>query len=281
MIVKLWGTRGSLASPGPETERYGGNTSCVEVRGEDGTFLVLDAGTGIRRVDPHVDGGPRRVDVLLSHLHLDHLQGLGFFQPLFRSDVEVHVWGPATATRGLLRSLTRYLSPPLFPVHLKSLPCALELHEVPDGEIRIGGFRITAEFVCHPGPTVGYRIEENGATFTYLPDHEPALGVRDFPREPEWTSGYSLAAGVDLLVHDAQYDEEEYDAKVGWGHSTLEQAIAFAELCDVGRLVLFHHDPLHDDDTLERLVEDAIAAAGPSFPVVAGAEENEFRPGSG
>src|SRR5882724_473073 len=136
MHVMLWGTRGSVAAPGPETARYGGNTSCVEVRGSDGTVLVLDAGTGIRRLGPSLVS-LKRLDLLLTHLHMDHIQGLGFFSPLYDSGVEVHIWGPASTTADLRTRLMRYLSPPLFPVHLRDLPCQLSLHEVPCGEVEV------------------------------------------------------------------------------------------------------------------------------------------------
>jgi phosphoribosyl 1,2-cyclic phosphodiesterase len=280
MNVTLWGTRGSLATPGAETARYGGNTSCVEVRGPRGTVLVLDAGTGIRRLGAALSGPSaaplRRVDLLLTHLHMDHLQGLGFFGPLYNPALEVHIWGPASTTQSLWERLTRYLSPPLFPVHLRDLPCRLFLHEVPCGEITIGEFHITSALVCHPGPTVGYRIATSDALLAYLPDHEPALGAAAFPGQPDWTSGYGLAKGADLLIHDAQYSSHEYSAHVGWGHSSLQHALSFAALAGVGQLVLFHHDPTHSDADLERLVDEVIAAARPTFPVAPGREGATF-----
>src|SRR5512136_549441 len=155
MIVTLWGTRGSLAAPGAETARYGGNTSCVEVRGRGGTVLVLDAGTGIRRLGKALPTNLSRLDLLLTHLHMDHIQGLGFFAPLHNPDLEVHIWGPASTTATLRTRLMRYLSPPLFPVHLRDLPCRLTLHEVPCGDFTIGEFQVASALVCHPGPTVG------------------------------------------------------------------------------------------------------------------------------
>src|SRR5919202_5218442 len=150
MQVTLWGTRGSLPAPGPETARYGGNTSCVQVVGSDGTVLVLDAGSGIRRLGMALPRSLKRVDLLLTHLHMDHIQGLGFFRPIRTYGVEVHIWGPASTTQSLRRRLNRYLSPPLFPVHLRELECDLTLHEVPSGEIRIGEFKIFSELICHP-----------------------------------------------------------------------------------------------------------------------------------
>lgn len=206
MQVTLWGTRGSLATPGPEMARYGGNTSCVGILGREGTMLVLDAGTGIRRLAASIPDAVRRVDILLTHLHMDHIQGLGFFAPLYRPDFEIHIWGPASATLRLQARLMRYLSPPLFPVNLSELACRLTFHEVPCKEIDIGEFRMCSALVCHPGPTVGYRISAPGqGVLTYLPDHEPALAAVRFPSLPrEWTSGATLAAGADLLIHDSQ-----------------------------------------------------------------------------
>ena len=272
MRVRLWGTRGSLAAPGPDTVRYGGNTSCVQVTGPEGTELVLDAGTGIRRVSAVMGETPRRVDILLTHLHMDHIQGLGFFAPLRRPGWEVHIWGPGSTTLGLRARLSRYLSPPTFPVLLRELPSNLHLHEVPCGDFEIGEFQVSAELVCHPNPTVGYRLRTNGGLVTYLPDHEPALGTRRFPLAPEWTSGYALAEGADLLIHDAQYTTQEYAGRVGFGHSSIGQALKFAELAGVARLMPFHHDPSHDDDELDRLFTEAVAEAAPGFDVVPGKE---------
>src|SRR5581483_2364350 len=189
MNVTLWGTRGSIATPGPETVRYGGNTSCVEVRSDTGTRLVLDAGTGMSRLNACSEPGDGRIDLLLTHLHMDHIQGLGFFMPLFEADREVHIWGPASASLSLRERLARYLSPPLFPVRLRELPCRLTLHDVPLGCFDIGDLTVCAELICHPGPTVGYRISEGDRTLAYMPDHEPALASRTF-REHDWMSGY-------------------------------------------------------------------------------------------
>ena len=275
MRVTLWGTRGSLASPGPETARYGGNTSCVAVEGDDGTVLILDAGTGIRRLGQALPTSLRRLDILLTHLHMDHIQGLGFFRPLHTPGLEVHIWGPASTTLDLRARLGRYLSPPLFPVHLRDLECSLWLHEVPCGDVDIGEFRVTAKLVCHPDPTVGYRIAAptpSSGIVTYLPDHEPALGVRRFPISREWTSGYALAAQADLLIHDAQYTPDEYDERVGFGHSSFTHTFEFAAIAEARQLVLFHHDPAHGDDDLDRLIADSIAGFQPRYAVTPGRE---------
>ena len=275
MRVTLWGTRGSLAAPGPETVRYGGNTACVEVRGKRNALLVLDAGTGIQRLGAMVRGGRGRIDLLLTHLHMDHIQGLGFFEPLYERGREIHIWGPPSPTLDLRTRLARYLSPPLFPVRLRDLPCRLTLHNVPPERFEVGGLEVEAALVCHPGSTVGYRISEGTRSLAYLPDHEPALGLREFPGEPEWTSGFDLAAGADLLIHDAQYTTEEYQKRVGWGHSSMRDAIAFATVAGARRFVPFHHDPTHDDAMLEGI--DSVVRTGDlPFGFVAGTEGATF-----
>jgi len=193
MRVTLFGTRGSIPAPGPETVRYGGNTVSVQVCGKDGTVLVLDAGTGIRRLGMQVSPITHRIDILLTHLHMDHIQGLGFFGPLFDPRFKVHIWGPASSTLKLEARLARYLSPPLFPVHLRDMPKVV-CHEVPCPSFEIGPFRIQNSLVCHPGPTVGYRIESEDGVVAYLCDHEPALGLLNgrWPSR-DWISGYEVA----------------------------------------------------------------------------------------
>jgi phosphoribosyl 1,2-cyclic phosphodiesterase len=268
MRVTFWGTRGSLATPDPEMVRFGGNTSCVEVRASSGTVLILDAGTGIRRLGRSLEPVPRRMDILLTHLHMDHIQGLGFFGPLFQPGIEVHIWGPGSVEQSLEQRLARYLSPPLFPVHLRAVPSQLHLHELSEEKMDIGSFQVTLEYVCHPNPTVGYRISDGDSIVTYLPDHEPALGMSVIPSMPEWTSGYPLAAGADLLIHDAQYNDEEYPEHVGWGHSSMTQACDFAELCGVRMLAPFHHDPSHSDRDIDRMVDHALASTGTRVKVM-------------
>jgi phosphoribosyl 1,2-cyclic phosphodiesterase len=268
MKVTLWGTRGSVARSGPDTVRYGGDTSSVEVVGDDGTWLILDAGSGLLRVNPRLPGNLKRIDLLLTHLHMDHIQGLGFFHPLFDPDIEVHLWGPGSITQNLGERLTRYLSPPLFPVRLRDLR-ALALHGVGPESFEIGPFTVTADLVCHPGPTLGYRIAEAGRTLVYLPDHEPALGYDSFPGPKRWTSGFDLVRDADVVIHDAQYTDAEYEERVGWGHSTPDHARALATLAGVGILVPFHHDPEHTDEELDDLLGDGSGRDG-SVEIVPG-----------
>ena len=273
MHVRLWGTRGSVASPGPETVRYGGNTSCLEVR-TDEALLVLDAGTGIRPLGVSLRDHVGRIDLLLTHLHLDHLQGIGFFEPVFRADAEVHIWGPPSTTQGLRERLSRYLSPPLFPVRLRDLNSTVELHDVPHRPFTIGDVTVRGEPVIHPGPTLGYRISDGAGSLAYLPDHEPALGAPRFPMGPTWTSGHHLADGVDVLIHDAQYTAEEYPSRIGWGHSSIEHMWAFADQASARRLVTFHHDPGHSDAELDAIVAELAGRGGPE--VVGGTEGLEL-----
>ncbi|HMC36446.1 MAG TPA: MBL fold metallo-hydrolase [Actinomycetota bacterium] len=255
MRVRIWGCRGSLAAPGPETVRYGGNTSCVELRPSDGRLLVIDAGTGARNLGVSLGKNrPDRIDILLTHLHLDHIEGLGFFGPVWDPGCEVHIWGPPSPLRSLREDIAKYFSPPLFPVHLDDLPSHLVIHDVPEEEWEIGAVRVRAQPVNHPGPTVGYRIEDEGKVLTYISDHEPALGIDLRTVEPDWISGYALAYGSDVLLHDAQYTEDEYPGRVGWGHSSIAHMVTFALITKTRRLIMFHHDPLHSDAQLEAML---------------------------
>ena len=259
MKARIWGCRGSLATPGHETLRYGGNTSCVEVRLEDGTLLVLDAGTGIRALGLElVREGVNKIDLLLTHLHLDHIEGLGFFAPVWDPQTELHVWGPPSSVRSLDARIWRYFSAPLFPVDLAEIPARLVFHDVPTEPWELGGARLYAEPISHPGPTLGFRLEENGHALAYIPDHEPALGVSFESLSADWVSGYAVAAGADVLLHDGQYFDEEYSDHMGWGHSSVSDAVAFGHVTEVGSLVLFHHDPLHSDVALDDLGTRAV-----------------------
>lgn len=275
MKLTLLGTRGSFPHIGPKMVRYGGNTSCVEVNGSDGTVLLLDAGTGIRLAASATDPGLRRLDILLTHFHMDHLQGLGFFAPLFNPKMEVHIWGPPSTTMTLRERLARYLSPPLFPVCLRDFSCRLVLHDAPRGKVEIGGLTVHSNLVCHPGPTMGYRVEDGAAVAAYLPDHELPLGT-PLSTEPCWISGHALAHGADVLMHDSQYNQEEYDARTGWGHSTVRHAVEFAQVAEVKRMVTFHHDPNHDDATLDQMRDEACRGVNGALEIVAGVEGATF-----
>jgi phosphoribosyl 1,2-cyclic phosphodiesterase len=256
--VKIWGARGSVPSPGPETVRYGGNTSCVQVTLDDGTIIVLDAGTGIRNLGIALAANAPRLHILLTHLHLDHIQGLMFFAPAFRTDTEIAIWGPAAADSSLENRIARYISAPLSPVEVRELPCNVSFRDAPETEWEIGSARIRVASVTHRGPTLGYRITAGDTSVCYIPDHEPALGAPLMDSDADWISGFDLAKDASLLIHDCQYSSDEYPDHTGWGHSGMSDALAFANRVEAERLLLFHHDPLHSDDRLDVFFGSAI-----------------------
>jgi ribonuclease BN (tRNA processing enzyme) len=219
----------------------------------DDSLLVLDGGTGIRQLGSSVPPSHKRIDILLTHLHLDHIQGLGFFSPLFDASKEIHICGPRSASRSLFSRLSRYLSPPLFPVLLRDLPCKPHLHEIGNSRFQAGSFEVQSGYIIHPGPTVGYRVMEKDTVFAYIPDHEPALGGNKVASDAKWISGFAIAEGADVLLHDSQFTREEYMQRRGWGHCSIDDAVMFASVAAVKQLLLGHHDPDHSDAFLERM----------------------------
>ena len=272
MRAKLWGTRGSIAVSGADTVRYGGDTSAVEVNCAGGRLLILDGGSGIRAMEVAPD--TKRIDIFLSHLHMDHVQGLPFFPPLLDPDIEVHVWGPVSTTRSLRQRIARYLSPPLFPVRVRDLS-NVTFHDVLPGAFEVGSIHIKAELVSHPGATLGYRLTEGSSTLAYIPDHEPMMGQMNLPASSEWVSGFPLAEGADVLIHDAQYDDDEYGSRIGWGHSSMSHLTEFTKVTQPGRLVTFHHDPGHTDaflDAFHDRLNGRLNGSASLIPGVAGLE---------
>jgi phosphoribosyl 1,2-cyclic phosphodiesterase len=261
VIVRVWGARGSLSAPGPATVGYGGNTSCVEVELADGSTLILDAGSGIRELGQRlVERDPGVLYICLTHLHLDHVEGLGFFAPLWRSGWELRFWGPPSPTATLRQRISRYLSPPLFPIGLSEAPAEAVFDDAPREPWRVGSAVIEAQMVEHRGPTLGFRIEDEGRVLAYVPDHEPYLTAA-LDDQPEWISGWAIAANADLLFHDSQYTDEEYQSgRLGWGHSSVTHAAAFANAAGVRQLAMFHHDPMRSDRELEVLYDQVAEA---------------------
>jgi phosphoribosyl 1,2-cyclic phosphodiesterase len=257
--LRIWGCRGSLPAPGPHTVVYGGNTSCVEVQTDGGSALVLDAGTGIRALGLDlVRRGVLRIDLFLTHLHLDHLEGLRFFAPLWDERVTIDIWGPRSPLIGLRERILRGFSPPLFPIDFRDVPAQVGFHDLPGDPWHGTGVTLFSDLVLHPGPTVGFRLEAEGKSVAYLPDHEPALAGID-GRSLDWISAADLAHRADVVLHDAQYLDEEYGARIGWGHSSVDDAVAYCRAVDADRLVLFHHDPDRADSALETLRDRAVA----------------------
>lgn len=250
MRIRLWGTRGSIPSPGPATVRYGGNTSCVEVLLNDGTLIILDAGSGIRPLGQRL--GACNAVLLLSHYHWDHIQGMPFFSSAFAPQSSIRVLGPEYQDKGPETWLTQQMSLPFFPAPASDLVGIRSFESIqPGAPFTIGSARIRAGRLSHPGVTFGYRIEEEGSVFVYASDDEPDVASSELR-----TGIVDLVSGADVLLHDCQYFEAEYQTRHGWGHSTPRQATRIASEAGVRQLLLFHHDPTHDDEQVEALAEE-------------------------
>src|SRR5271166_1453228 len=282
MRVRFFGTRGSIATPGPHTLRYGGNTSCIEVQSSAGTLVILDMGTGAAVLGRELmaRGEPSRGHILISHTHWDHIQGIPFFAPLFVPGFEWDIYGPRGLHQGLRQTLAGQMQSTYFPVTLEQLGATIRYRELVEGRLRIGDIEVTCRYLNHPALTLGYRLEADGAALVYACDHEPhshalATGVGDFLGEDRRHAEF--LAGADLVVHDAQYRASEYPQKIGWGHSTIEYACAVARLAKVGQLALTHHDPMRNDAAIDALVDslrtEGFRLAGPH--IVAAAEGHE------
>ena len=261
MRVRFWGTRGSIAKPGPSTTHYGGNTSCIEVRSSSGTLVILDCGTGAHSLgqDLLVMGGKGlRGHILISHTHWDHIQGLPFFSPLFVPGNEWHIYGPKGLHQSMREALAGQMQYTYFPITPDQFGAAVHYHDLVEGIFRIGDITVIAHYLNHPALTLGYRLEADDASVVYSCDHEPhsrklADGEGDVVGQD--LRHAEFIRNADLLIHDAQYTAAEYPSKVGRGHSSIEYAIKLGQYAGVKRLALSHHDPLRDDAAIDRLVE--------------------------
>lgn len=296
MQVRFWGTRGSIPAPGSTTIRYGGNTACVELRSNSGAHLVLDCGTGARLLGRQMveqsqrDGQPASGVLLIGHTHWDHIQGLPFFAPLFQDGTTWDVYGPRGLNESIAQTLAGQMQYQYFPVTLEQLAARVTFHDLVEGTFEIGDMRVTTQYLNHPALTLGYRIEADGVSVVYSCDQEPfdpALADGgEIPAEGADGRHVMFMAGADLIIHDAQYRPEEYRNRRGWGHSTSDYAIAVAGAAKARTLVLFHHDPDHDDDTVDAMLAAGQAqAARTGYPrsVVAAAEGAviDVRPSTG
>jgi phosphoribosyl 1,2-cyclic phosphodiesterase len=260
--VTFWGTRGSIPTPGPRTARYGGNTPCVAVEGSGGQLLILDAGTGIRALGLELverQNGAVKAEILLSHAHWDHIQGLPHFKPFFAPGNTVRIWGSRQGTISLEAILRQQMDPAVFPVPLDALSASLTVQQVEAGEFTVGAFRVRAIKLRHPGTTLGYRLTPvaGGRSMAYVTDNELGPGGH-YDIAASWRKDFvAFLADVDLLIHDAMYTPEELEQHRGWGHSTFAEALALAADAGAARLVLFHHEPEHDDRVIDRLLTAA------------------------
>jgi phosphoribosyl 1,2-cyclic phosphodiesterase len=279
MYVRFWGTRGSIATPGPQTTHYGGNTSCVEVRTDDGTHIILDCGTGARELGWHLlhsEPRPLRLHLFIGHTHWDHIQGFPFFDPAFLPDTELYVYAPRDLQRSLEETLAGQMQYAYFPVKLADLRSLIRYTELGEGMFCIGNVLVTTQYLNHTAPTLAYRFSSDDATITYVTDHEPFWHPteRRF-QHPGDLRHIEFLTGTDLLIHDAQYTHEEYGKKVGWGHSTIEYATDVALAAGAACLALFHHDPGHDDRTMQAIeaaVRHRVATNDGALEVFAAAE---------
>jgi phosphoribosyl 1,2-cyclic phosphodiesterase len=280
--LRFWGTRGSIPVPGHETIRYGGNTSCVELRSPAGELVIIDCGTGVRGlgrllVDESARSGvPPRGSILLGHTHWDHIQGLPFFAPLFDQRSHWDLYGPRGLGMSLGQTLAGQMQYQYFPVTLDQLGGHVTYHELVEGSFSIGDLVVRTQYLNHPALTVGYRIESGGAAFCYLSDHEPfdpaLAGGGDVLVSREDRRHVDFMAGADVVVHDTQYEASEYPAHIGWGHSTMEYVVDAACAAGVATVVLYHHDPSRGDDAIDALLARARERAAGRIDVRAAAE---------
>ena len=293
--VHFWGVRGSIATPGDSTLKYGGNTACVEVRA-DGELIVLDAGTGIRhlgrKLATEFKSYPIELSILITHTHWDHIQGFPFFIPAYSPHNQIRIKGYEGARTGLQSVLSSQMESPFFPVSMQQMPGYLRVEELKEMQFNIGKVKVRAAFMNHPGICVGYRLETSGGSIAFLPDNEPHSRLRMAPITDSAQSQEVLAFAqkqdeqlidfirdCDVVIMDSQYDAEEYKSHIGWGHTCVDDAVALAVIAKVKKLFLFHHDPDHDDakvDSMQEWARELAAIHGSKLEVDAAREGVEF-----
>ena len=293
--VKLWGTRGSIAVPGPETLRYGGNTTCVELRADD-EIIVLDAGSGIRplgvALKHEFKERPINLSLLITHAHWDHIQGFPFFKPAYGPKNQIRILGFDGAGATFREIMTEPMRSPFFPITMRELSAEMEITRLTEMKFSLGKVDVHAAFVNHPGVCAGYRLFTSTGSVAFLPDHEPyefflhaAQGKSLTPEQAkeiatnEHARLVQFLRGSEILVIDSQYTDKEYQSHIGWGHGSVSSAVSLALEAEVQTLLLFHHDPSHDDKTVDTMVESArelVTKSGKSLQVTGAQEGSEL-----
>jgi len=272
--LRCWGTRGSIPTPGPETVRYGGNTTCFELQ-HNGDRLIFDAGSGIRPLGLDiVEKGPDTIHIFLTHFHWDHIQGFPFFAPLYDAEDSIKVVGPKQKDIDVQNLFAGQMGPIYFPVPFSVVAATMEFEHLNDGEYELDDVRVRVMRVKHPSFVIAYRIEVDGKSICLIPDNEIDGTMYDVG--PDWEKRIvDFVGDADLLVHDSMYTDEEYEHRAGWGHSTFSQSVRLAEEGGVGRLLFFHHDPTRTDDQLDEIVarmRDETLARGSDLVIDAATE---------
>ena len=261
--LKFWGVRGSIPTPGPTTIRYGGNTSCLEIRFNEHLF-ILDAGSGIRALGNELakQNQPIRGHIFISHMHWDHIQGIPFFAPAFLPGNHFTFYGANEVDANLKKIISGQMDPSYFPIEMGDMGAHLSFVPLNEGLIEVEGVPVESIFVNHPGNALGYKFRFNEAKIVYISDNEPFATVNEkddteFIGEDGNEKLVRFLMGADILIHDAQYTPEEYAGHVTWGHSPYDYAVQLAREAQVKKLILFHHDPLHNDDKIDEILDSA------------------------
>lgn len=277
MHIRCWGARGSIPVSGPEYNKYGGETTCIEIRGGGDALLVVDAGSGIRRLGLKlVTEARQRLALLITHAHWDHLLGFPFFEPIHQPQWHIDLYGRPFEQTSVQQIISRTMGPPYFPLNYEDIEATLVFRELHEESFQVGSVEVTSILLNHPNLGLGYRFSEQGRSFVFLTDNElsyPEHGGRSYQEY------VSFAQGADLLVHDAEFDAEDYATKRGWGHSLYTDALRLALDAGVRRFGLFHHNHERSDDAVDRIVADCrrvVAERGSTLEVFAVASTSEW-----